>query len=141
MKKMFTLRGVSECGKSTKVKDIATWILANYPHTINHGVDLTLDDIIGVLEVHKLKIGFLSTGDDYSCIICNDDLLDKYPDLDILVNTSRTKGATRQHLEHGFNYKTGWLVKNLYVEKFYPSNPSLEGKRDALILDELKSGL
>jgi len=138
---MFTLRGVSNCGKSAKVKDLASWVLVNYPHSINHGVILAHGDIVGVLQINKLKIGFVSSGDDYNCIICNDSLLNQFPDIDVLVNTSRTKGVTRQHLEHHYNYSTGWLVKNIYVERFYPSNPTLESRRDVFISDELRSWL
>ncbi|MNK34415.1 hypothetical protein D3C87_529210 [compost metagenome] len=141
MKKMFTLRGVSGCGKSTKVKDLASWVLSNYPHTINHGVNLTLGDIVGVLQINKLKIGFVSCGDDYNCIIHNDNLVVQHPDLDILVNACRTKGITRQHLEQNYNFPNGWLVKNIYVQRFYPSNPQLETSRDLLIINELKAWL
>lgn len=138
---MFTLRGAGGCGKSTKIKQLAAWILANYPHIINHDVDLTKGDIVGVLELGKLKIGFVSTGDDFNCVLHNDHLLNKHPDLDILVNTSRTRGPSRDYIEHNYNYSTGWLVKNIYVEKFYLSNPVKEIARDKVIFDELVSWL
>lgn len=141
MKKMFTLRGVSGCGKSTKVKGIAAWVLSNYPHAINYGMDLTKGDIKGILEINKLKIGFVSAGDDLSCVLGNDDLVSNYPDIDILINTSRTRQSTRRHLNHKYNFSTGWLVKNIYVEKFNPSSSQLEMTRDLLIMSELKSWL
>ncbi len=138
---MFTLRGVSNCGKSSKVKDIANWILANYPHAINHGIVVTTGDIKGVLEINKLKIGFVSAGDDYTCVQGNDDLLISFPDIDIIVNTCRTKGITRSHLNTTYNSSTGWLVRNIHVAKFQPSNPALEHIRDVQIIDELQSWL
>jgi len=138
---MFTLRGVSYCGKSTKVKDLAAWISTNYPKVINTGVNLMAGDIHGVLQIGKLKIGFVSAGDDFSCIAVNDDLIATDPDIDIIINTCRTKGKTRQHLERNYNFSTGWLVRNIYVQKINPSNPTLEASRDALIMDELKTWL
>ncbi|WP_433811438.1 hypothetical protein [Flavobacterium johnsoniae] len=141
MKKMFTLRGVSNCGKSSKVKDIANWILANYPHAINHGIDFTKGDISGVLEVNKVKIGFVAAGDDLSCVLGNDYILDVHNDIDIIINSCRTKGNPRKHLEVNYNFSTGWLVKNIFVTKYEPSNPSIESIRDLKIMEELKSWL
>jgi len=141
MKKMFTLRGVSECGKSTKVKAIAQWIINNYPHAINHGIDLTKRDISGVLEINKLKIGLISAGDDLPCVLGNERVLNNYPGMDILVNTCRTKGITRRYLEKNYNFSSGWLVKNIFVQKFNPANSLKESSRDNLILDELKCWL
>ena len=143
MKKMFTLKGVSNCGKSSKVKETAEWVMNNYPHhqNINNSINLTKGDIRGVLQVNNLKIAFNSAGDDLDCVLGNDDLLNLYPDIDILVNTCRTKGATRIHLDKNFNYSTGWLVKKIYVNKFNPSNQPQEQARDLLILDELKAWL
>ncbi|WP_333660974.1 hypothetical protein [Chishuiella changwenlii] len=140
---MFTLRGVSNCGKSSKVKDIADWIINTYPQhiNINNSINLNKGDIKGILQINNLKIGFNSSGDDISCVLNNDDLLNNYPDIDILINSSRTKGATRNHLEKNYNYSTGWLVKYIYVQKFNPSNLNQEQTRDNLILDELKSWL
>ncbi len=138
MKKMFTLKGVDECGKSSKIKDFATWIITNYTH-INHGIDLTKGDIFGVLEINKLKIGFVSAGDNLAEIIKNDTLLTKFPDVDILINTCRTKGKARRHLKNNYNSSTNWLVKYINVEKFNPSNSVLEHTRDIRILTELKT--
>jgi hypothetical protein len=141
MRKMFTLRGVSNCGKSSKVRDIANWILANYPHAVNHGIDFTQGDILGVLQINKLKIGFVAAGDDLACVLNNDEILEVHKDVDIIVNTCRTKGKPRKHLEINYNFSTGWLVKNIFVTKYEPSSPSIERIRDSKILDELKSWL
>ena len=141
MKKMFTLRGVSHCGKSSKVKDIANWILANYPHAINHGIDFTKGDILGILQINKLKIGFVSAGDDLDCVLGNDSILEIDGTIDIIVNTCRTKGVSRKHLADNYNFSTGWLIKNIFVTKYDPPNPSLESIRDLKIMEELKSWL
>ena len=138
MKKMFTLKGVDECGKSSKIKDLANWIITNYTH-INHGIDLTKADVYGVLEINKLKIGFVSAGDNLAEVKRNDDLLTKFPDVDILINACRTRGKGRKHLLNNYNYSTNWLVKYIYVEKFNPSNTALEHTRDIRILTELKT--
>lgn len=138
MKRMITLRGVSECGKSTKVKQLAHWIINNYTHT-NLGVDLTNEDINGVLQIGKVKIGFNSAGDDYECICGNDSLINKYSDIDILINTSRTKGVTRRHLESHYNERNSWLVHNIFVNKILPSNSVLENQRDTYIMDKVIS--
>ncbi|WP_231388316.1 hypothetical protein [Sphingobacterium hungaricum] len=135
---MITLRGVSECGKSTKVKQLAEWIINNYSHT-NLGVNITNGDINGVLIIGKVKIGFNSAGDDFECVSGNDSLIINYPDIDILINTSRTKGITRRHLEFHYNESNGWLVHNIFVNKLIPSNTVLENQRDRYIMDKLIS--
>lgn len=143
MKKMFTLRGVSGCGKSTKVKIIADWIINQYPHyvNVNNEIDLKKTDICGVLQINNLKIGFNSAGDNLTCVLGSDNLMNKYPDIDILINTCRTKGSTRKYLEKNYNFSNGWLVKYIYVQKFNPTNPINEQARDQLIIDELKTWL
>lgn len=141
MKKMFTLRGVSGCGKSTKIKQIADWIMTNYPYHLNRGINLSQGDITGLLEVGRLKIGFVSAGDLLGCVEASDHLFSLYPDIDIIINASRTKGATNTYVRNNYNYSTGWLQKSIYVKKFNPSNPTLESTRDRLILDELKTWL
>lgn len=135
---MFTLRGVSESGKSSKIRDIAIWILNNYPHA-THNINFALGDISGCIEINKLKIGLVAAGDDLECVSINGDLLQKIPDIDILINTSRTKGCTRNYLETNYNRSTGWLRVNIFVTHYSPTNPSLESIRDAQILDELKT--
>lgn len=138
---MFTLRGVSNCGKSSKVRNIADWIIGYYPHAMNHGIDFTKGDIFGVLQIHNLMIGFVAADDDLPCVLKNDSLLDVYPDIDIIINTCRTRGKSRKHLAFNYNFSKGWLVKNILVTKYDPSNPLLESSRDLKIMDELKSWL
>lgn len=147
MKRIFTLRGVSNTGKSTKVKILADWISVNYS-VVNHGIDFSKHDIFGVLQIKKLKIGFIGAGDDLNQIKQIEKLLaqhtingdnEKNCDVDIIVNTCRTKGAGRRYLQNNFNYHKGWLVKNIFVEKIHPSSASLEAMRDSRILDELKT--
>ena len=138
---MITLRGVSQCGKSAKVKAIADWILVNYPSVINHGIDLRNSDIYGVLEINKFKIALVSAGDDLSCVMESDSLIKKYSDIDFIINTCRTRGITRKHLQNNYNFSTGWLVRNIFVERFNPTNNILEAFRDSQIMAELKAWL
>ena len=119
---MFTLKGVDECGKSEKIKDLANWIITNYPHHINHGVNTANGDIFGVLEINKLKIGFVSAGDNLKEVLRNDELLDKFPDIDILINSCRTKGPSRTHFKNNYHYCTNWLTNFIIIQKFKPTN-------------------
>ncbi|WP_417430296.1 hypothetical protein [Halpernia sp.] len=148
MKKLFTLRGVSNTGKSTKVKLIAEWININYS-AINHGIDFSKHDIIGVLQINKLKIGFVSAGDDLNQVKQIEKLLSLHKndennpgsDIDIIINTCRTKGAGRKYLENNFNHSKGWVSKNIFVERINPASTVLQAARDNRILDELKTWL
>lgn len=148
MKKMFTLRGVSNTGKTTKVKQIAEWIIDNYPVTNPHTIDTTKGEIVGVLEVNKLRIGFNSSGDDLAQVKKVEKLLannksedQNKDDIDIIINTCRTRGAGRKYLENNFNKKKGWVLTNIYIQKFKTSEMAEQSLRDSLIFDELKSWL
>ena len=74
MRKMFTLRGASSCGKSSKIKAIAEWIRDNYKSKVL-GIDFNDWDILGVLQVGKLKIGFVGSGDNEECVKGADEIL------------------------------------------------------------------
>ncbi len=139
MNKMFTLRGVSKSGKSDKVKRIADHIISNYPTVINFGIDTSKGDIHGVLQMKKFKIGLVSAGDDFSCVSEIERLIKIHNDIDLVINTCRTKGITRKYLHDNYNYSSGWLVKNIYVERYDPFDSVSQGNRDIRILDELKS--
>ncbi|MFS4474363.1 hypothetical protein [Chryseobacterium sp. T20] len=142
MKKMFTLRGVSNTGKTTKVKQIAQWVIDNYPITNPHNVDITKDEILGTLQINKLRIGFLSAGDDLAQVKKIEKLLEENDDdIDIVINACRTRGAGRKYLEQNFNRKTGWLTTNIYVEKLNSLLINQIPARDAQIIDELKTWL
>lgn len=139
---MFTLRGVSNTGKTTKVKQIAQWVIDNYPVTNPHNIDTTKGEILGILKVNKLSIGFISAGDDLKQVKKVEELLNKEDiEIDIIINACRTRGAGRRYLEHHFNRKTGWLTTNIYIEKFNASNINQQSIRDKQIIDELKSWL
>lgn len=141
MKKMFTLRGVGSCGKTTKIKEIAKWILSSYPHAENHGLNFNKKDVNGFIEVNKLKIGFVSAGDNLKEVSNNDILINKFPDIDIIINACRTRGKGRKYLEKNYNSDNGWLVKNIFVKKITPFNQSELDERDAAIIEELRGWL
>jgi|GEM_PF-747212 len=148
MKKMFTLRGVSNTGKTTKVKQIAQWVINNYAVTKPHNIDTTKGEILGILEVNKLRIGFISAGDDLAQVKKVEKLLsdnknedDSKDTLDIIINACRTRGAGRRYLESNFNRNTGWVLTNIYVERFTATQITQQASRDTQIFDELKSWL
>lgn len=148
MKKMFTLRGVANSGKTTKIKQIAQWVIDNYPVSIPHNIDVSKGDILGILQVNKLRIGFVSAGDDLEQVKRLEQLLshgngedNSENSIDIIVNACRTRGAGRKYLQTNFNRKTGWLTTNIYVEKFAKTQITQQIVRDAALIDELKSWL
>lgn len=148
MKKMFTLRGVSNTGKTTKIKQIAQWVINNYQVTNLHNIDTTKGEILGILEVNKLRIGFVSAGDDLAQVKKVEQLLldnknegDIKDTVDIIINACRTRGAGRRYLENNFNKKNGWLSVNIYVKPLNASQLAQQISRDIEIIDELKSWL
>lgn len=142
MKKMFTLRGVSNTGKTTKVKQIAQWVIDNYPVRNPHNIHITQGEILGTLQVNKLRIGFISAGDDLAQVKKIEKLLKENDNnIDIVINACRTRGAGRKYLEQNFNRKTGWLTTNIYVEKLNSLVINQIPARDSQIIDELKTWL
>lgn len=137
MKKMFTLRGKDRCGKTSKVRGIAQWILHTYPQAILYDIDFNQTEIWGIIEIGKLKIGFNSAGDTEELVQWADDLLKKYPNIDIMLNTCRTKGAGYQYIENTYNYANGWLGTYIGVEKLTNPNSPLVAQRDARIYSEI----
>ena len=139
MKKMFTLRGASSCGKSSKIKVIAKWIITNYTPIISK-IDFNDSDILGVLQVGKLKIGFVSAGDNKECVMGADKILQENPDIDIIINCCRTKGETYQYIKSKY-YDKGWIGKYIDVEKFDANDNKKQKQRDDKIIEEIKSWL
>mgnify|MGYP003088509703 CR=1 FL=1 len=139
MKKMFTLRGASSCGKSSKIKVIAKWIINSYTPIISK-IDFNDSDILGVLQVGKLKIGFVSAGDNKECVMGADKILQENPDIDIIINCCRTKGETYQYIKSKY-YDKGWIGKYIDVEKFEANEITKQQQRDNKIIEEIKSWL
>lgn len=137
MKKMFTLRGKSDCGKTSKVKGIAQWLLFTYPHAIDFDIDFSQQEIWGMIQINNLQIGFVSAGDTLECVKGVTSLLKKYPDIDIIINTCRTKGAGYRYIETNFNYSRDWLGQYINIEKFADSNSSQVSQRDNKIYNEV----
>ena len=135
MKKMFTLRGASSCGKSSKIKEIAEWIRDNYSPIVL-GINFNDLDILGVLQVGKLKIGFVSAGDNEECVKGADEILQQYPDIDIIINCCRTKGETYEYIKSKY-YDKGWIGKCIYVKKFDANDNERQKQRDDKIIEEI----
>ena len=140
MKKMFTLRGASSCGKSSKIKVIAKWIINNYTPIISK-IDFNDSDILGVLQVGKLKIGFVSAGDNKECVMGADKILQENPDIDIIINCCRTKGETYQYINSRYSYNNGWIGKYIDIERYEANEKIKQQQRDNRIIEEIKSWL
>ena len=136
---MFTLRGASSCGKSSKIKVIAKWIINNYTPIISK-IDFNDSDILGVLQVGKLKIGFVSAGDNKECVMGADKILQENPDIDIIINCCRTKGETYQYIKSKY-YDKGWIGKYIDVKKFDANDNNKQKQRDDKIIEEIKRWL
>jgi len=143
MKKMFTLRGVSNTGKTTKIKQIAQWVIDNYSVTKPHQIDTKQGEILGILEVNKLRLGFVSAGDDLVHVKKVEQLLNNKDGdaVDIIINACRTRGAGRRYLENNFNKRNGWLIVNIYIKQLDALDIAEQSSRDVEVLDELKSWL
>ena len=140
MKKMFTLKGASSCGKSSKIKEIAEWIRDNYSPIVL-GINFNDLDILGVLQVGKLKIGFVGAGDNKDCVMGADEILNKNPDIDIIINCCRTKGESYQYINSTYNYTNGWIGKYIDVERYEANEKIKQQQRDNRIIEEIKSWL
>ena len=140
MKKMFTLKGVSSCGKSSKIKAIAEWIRDNYNPKVL-GIDFNDWDILGVLQVGKLKIGFVGAGDNEECVKGADEILQQYPDIDIIINCCRTKGETYQYINSTYSYDNGWIGKYIDVERYEVNEEIEQEQRDNRVIEEIKTWL
>lgn len=143
MKKIFILKGVSNTGKTTKINLIAEWIINTYaiPNTI--GLDSTNYEINtwGVLTIGNLKIGINSAGDNETEILKVDQLVNQFPDVDIIICACRTKGITYQHLYKNYIRRNGWLDTYIHVEEYQSSNLASQTARDTRILNELRTWL
>lgn len=143
MKKIIILKGVSDTGKTTKINQIADWIINRYSILNTIGLDTTnfQKNTWGVLTIGLLKIGFNSSGDNEHEILKVDTIINNYPDVDIIICACRTKGITYQHLYKNYTRQNGWLDIYINVEEFSKSDVVNQGARDTRILTELRTWL
>lgn len=144
MKKIFILKGVSNTGKTTKINQIAEWIINTYSVANTIGLDVTdlEKNTWGVLIIGKLKIGINSAGDDENEIKKIDKLLKKFDnDIDIIICACRTKGISYQHLYKNYIRPKGWLDTYINVEEHNPTDLASQSARDIIIHNELKAWL
>ncbi|MFK8274965.1 hypothetical protein ACI76Y_04695 [Capnocytophaga cynodegmi] len=140
IRRMFTLKGASCSGKSTKIKEIAKWIQENYSAINIDKIDFdSNEDILGILQVNNLKIGFVSAGDNLDCVKGADTLLQKDEDIDIILNCCRSRGETYQYINSNYSYQKGWIGKYIYVNRFNEIQKQRE--RDKRVIEELKCWL
>lgn len=139
MRKIIILKGISETGKTTKIKQIADWIMQNYTCSTTITMPAQTDwDIHGILTINKFTIGFNSAGDDENQVKKLDKLLIDETPPDIIICACRTKGRGLQYLKNNYNGKTGWLQAWVSVERVDPADCI---ERDKHVIDELKGWL
>lgn len=140
MKKLLVLKGVSNTGKTTKINNIARWIIHTYgvPNTIGLDPADLLKNTFGILTVKNLRIGINSAGDNLKCV----KKIEKIEqDCDIIICCCRTRGTTYQYLYQNFKRSTGWIELYLNCEE-YPANAVPDQKlRDMRIVEDLKCHL
>ncbi|TXD80701.1 hypothetical protein ESY86_20285 [Subsaximicrobium wynnwilliamsii] len=144
MRKIFILKGKSETGKTTKINQIAEWIINNYGCANTIGLNTTnyLKDTHGILTVNKLTIGINSSGDNEWEVKKIDNLSlpnDERPD--IILCTCRTKGKGRKHIRDNYNRTNGWLSVFIGVEEFPILDIKNQTTRDTRVIEELKTWL
>ena len=144
MRKIFILKGKSETGKTTKINQIAEWIINNYkcPNSIGLNTSNYLQDTHGILTVNKLTIGINSAGDNLGEVKKIDNL-NLHNDVrpDIILCTCRTKGKGRKHIKDNYNRATGWLSVIIGVEEFSKIDLKNQTARDTRVIEELKTWL
>lgn len=143
MKKIFVLKGKSETGKTTKINQIAEWIINNYGcvNTIGLNTSNYEKDTHGILVVNKLLIGINSSGDNETEVRKIDNLFINDIMPDIVICSCRTKGKGRKYLNDNYNRSKGWLKVFINVEEFNKADLKNQASRDINILSELKSWL
>jgi hypothetical protein len=143
MKKIFILKGGDDTGKTTKINQVAEWIITTYtvPNTI--GLDITnyRKDTFGILTIGKLKIGINSAGDNEKEVKKIDSLINPDYEIDIIICACRTKGKGKKHILNNYNYGKGWLQKFINIEKFPKVDIANQTARDIRKINELKTWL
>ncbi len=143
MNKIFILKGNGDTGKTTKINQIAQWIIDE------HGAKDTLDlepdnleaDTHGVLQVGNLSIGIHSTGDDGEEVRGISKLKTEDGEApDIIICACRTKGSSYTYINE-FAKPKQWLKYFIEVEDCSATALVKQEKRDKRILDELKCWL
>ncbi|MBO6516837.1 MAG: hypothetical protein JJ975_09840 [Bacteroidia bacterium] len=142
MRKIIVLRGKANTGKTTKINQIAQWIITNYQPAGE--IDLDLSDLTKdskcVLVINNISIGIFSKGDVFWDVKNIDSLLlEGGTPPDIIICSCRTRGKGYQHIVKNYNYSNGWLSAFVYVQEF--SDIEAQVSRDSRILNEIKTRL
>jgi len=137
MKQILIIKGVSNTGKTTKINEIANWIITTYgvPNTI--GLDpLDLEkNTFGILIFKNLKIGINSAGDDLASVKKIERIQEE---CDIIICCCRTKGETYQFLYKNFIRSKGWIDIYFDAPTFASHAISKQADRDDLIVNGIK---
>ena len=147
MKKIFILKGKSETGKTTKINEVAEWIISNYCCSNTIGLDSNnlLKDTHGILTIKRMTIGINSAGDTETEVKKIDNLKPYNSESknipDIIICSSRTKGKGRKYIINNYNRSTDWLRVFINVEEYLKTDLKNQKLRDLRIINELKSWL
>lgn len=108
MKQILIIKGVSNTGKTTKINQVANWIINTYGIANTIGLDPSnfKKNSFEILTIKNLKIGINSAGDDLASVKKIESLQD---DCDILISCCRSKGATYQFFYKNYIRRNGWI--------------------------------
>lgn len=137
MKQILIIKGVSNTGKTTKINEIANWIINTYGASNTIGLD-PLDmgkNIFGILTVKNLKIGINSAGDDLASVQKIERIQNE---CDIIIGCCRTKGETFQFYYKNYTRGKGWMDIYFNSDEFPAADLINQKLRDDLIIDGLK---
>ncbi|MBW3519868.1 hypothetical protein [Flavobacterium sp. NKUCC04_CG] len=143
MRKMLTFKGVAKSGKSTKVKNVANWVIEKYSPLDNDIIDLNFSrvDILGIIKTADFVIGFISAGDTAGQVKQVDKLIDSYPEINVIINSCRTRGEGHNHIKLEYSDKDDWQVDFIEVQHFAEGEIEKQLNRDKEILEYVKMQL
>ncbi len=137
MKQILIIKGVSNTGKTTKINQIANWIINEYgiPNTI--GLDpLDMEkNTIGILTIKNLKIGINSAGDDLASVKKIERIQNE---CDIIIGCCRTKGETFQFYYKNYTRSKGWMDIYFNSQKFPKVDLNNQSFRDDLTIEGIR---
>lgn len=114
MKKIITVKGKANVGKTTSIKKTYKWIISNYPYKTISPNTWGEDDIKTIIEVDGFKIGICSAGDEGSSV---KEYMNEFEQTkcDIIICACRTKGKTFQTIES--YWEKGYLINYIIVNE------------------------
>lgn len=144
MKKIFIVKGISNCGKSTIINLVIDWVLQNYPNNQN---SIQFEpkilpenefDRFGIIQVNKLKVGFVSEGDTYDHVKMRLALFHEL-NCDIIVCASRTRLSSYTAVWEFLNLHnlTRLTYLHRFIDVYFPANDA----QTILAVEEIQTWL